>query len=260
MNIAFSAVILFVLLLPPVAFYVSFCYGRFQKGKPQWSSVEVMMACAISALIIHAIGILFVYKSVRLDLLILLLLGQFESTIEKYSNEELRKYLIDFSFYNAAQLIFAIISGRLIRWYLQHSNIHSKMEVLRIYNHWWYLFNAYKAESILLNKIQKSFDIVFIDVLINTNSGTMLYSGCLTDFVCNGETLERLYLSDSVKRDFKTMHKTEAGNLYVNKPGPSQEIKGEMLAIPAQEIVNINIRFIDLSIYANEISNALYVQ
>lgn len=257
MNIAFSAVILFVLLLPPVSFYVSFCYGRFQKGKPQWSSVEVMMACAIFALIIHAIGILFVYKSVRLDLLILLLSGQVELVVEKYPNEELRKYLIDFSFYNAAQFIVAIISGRLMRWYLQYLNIHGEMEALRIYNHWWYLFNAYKAESILLNKIQKSFDFVFIDVLVNTNSGTMLYSGCLTDFVCNGETLERLYLSDAVKRDFKTMHKTQNGDLYINKPGPAQEIKGEMLAIPAQEIVNINIRFIDLSVYFNEARGVL---
>lgn len=257
MNIAFSAIIVFILLLPPVAFYISFSYGRFQKGKPQWSSLEVMMACTIFAFIAHATGILLFYRSVRLDLVILLLSGQIEAVAEKCSNEDLREYLVDFSLYNFMQLVVAVITGRLLRMYLQRIKIHSTMEGLRIYNHWWYLFNAFKSGSLLEKKVQKAFDLVFVDVLVNTNSGTMLYSGYLTDFICSGEILERLYLSESSKRDFKTISTTAHGNTILNKPGPAQPIKGEILAIPATEIININVKFVDLTIYINAIQKSV---
>ncbi|PZR26353.1 MAG: hypothetical protein DI535_14630 [Citrobacter freundii] len=258
MNIAFSAIIVFVLLLPPVAFYISFSYGRFQKGKPQWSSLEVMMACTIFALIAHTTGILLFYQTVRLDLVILLLSGKIESVVEKCSNEDLRRYLIDFSLYNFTQLIVAVIVGRLLRRYLQRIKIHSAMEALRIYNHWWYLFNAFRSGNLLEKKIQKAFDLVFVDVLVNTNSGTMLYSGYLTDFICSGETLERLYLSESSKRDFKTVKTSTHGNAILNKPGPPQPVKGEILAIPAAEILNINVKFVDLTVYTQKIKNPVF--
>jgi len=89
MNIALSAVVIFILLLPPIAFYLSYNVGIFSKANPKIGLLEGLMLSAIISIIIHAIALLIIQKEIRFDVLAFLLGGDLKGFNEKVSNESL---------------------------------------------------------------------------------------------------------------------------------------------------------------------------
>jgi hypothetical protein len=245
MSIALNAVIIFVLLLPPFVFFISLTHGRFQKGWPRWNMLEMLMASAIFAIGAHAIALLLIDAPIRFDLLALILTGSVELVIKLYSNEEIEYYLIHFIWYCLLQLKIAFIIGKIVRWILNKYGLHTRTETFRLYNHWWYLFNGYKNDKGLYKKRDKPFDMVILDLLINTSTGAMIYSGYLSDFICSGETLDRIYLTRVLRRDFKTIQVSDKATILINVPGISKSIKSDVFSISFKDIINMNMRFVD---------------
>lgn len=244
MNFAFSAVLLFILLLPPVAFHISYSHGRYQKGGISLSLAETLMASAIFAMFAHAFAFVIIYNEVRLDIVITLLYGKTDSIVEKLSNADLERYLYQFAIYNIIQLFVAFLIGKIAKWIVIHFSLDKRIETLRLYNHWWYLFNRNRTRSIL-PKGYRIIDMVFVDVLVHNSTGMMIYSGYLTDYICKGEYLERIYLQDVVRRNF--MH--SGNNIEKSQPLENKapyHIEGHVMTIPATEIANMNVHFLKL--------------
>jgi hypothetical protein len=245
MNIALNAVVIFVLLLPPLVFFISLTHGRFQKGWPRWNMLEILMASAIFAIAAHAIAILLMDGPIKFDLLALIMTGNAELVIKNYSNQEIENYLLQFIRYCSIQLSIAFVLGKIVRWMLNKHDLHTKSETFRLYNHWWYLFNGYRNDKGFYKKRDKPFDIVVLDLLINTSTGAMIYSGVLSDFICQGETLDRVYLTSALRRDFKTIRLQDKTTILMNEPGIPKRIKGELFSVFLKDIININMPFVD---------------
>jgi hypothetical protein len=62
MNIALSAVIIFLLLLPPIAFYLAFSLGKYPKSGPKIGLLEGLLLSAVISTLLHALAILFCKK------------------------------------------------------------------------------------------------------------------------------------------------------------------------------------------------------
>lgn len=254
MNLALSAVIIFILLLPPIAFYLSLILvGRFPKAGPKIGLFEGLMLSAIIAAVLHAIVLLFIHREVRFDVLALLVGGDLKTLNEVVSNGTFKVLFQSFVFYCFGLTGLSVAAGIFCRWIVTTSGIHARSEILRLYNNWWYLFRGYRVDGNIDSPNPVEFDIVFIDVLVDTNAGTMLYSGYLLDFVCVGENLDRLYLSEVSKREFKSNKKDEKGNILINEPGDPQEIDGDTMAIPYLSIINMNLHFVTLPEGINDI-------
>jgi hypothetical protein len=58
MNIALSAVIIFLLLLPPIAFYLAFTLGKFPKSGSKIGLLEGLMLSAVISTLLHAFTLL----------------------------------------------------------------------------------------------------------------------------------------------------------------------------------------------------------
>jgi hypothetical protein len=246
MNIALSAVVIFILLLPPIAFYFSYVMGAFAKANPKLGLLEGLMLSAIVSILMHAIALLLIKKEIRFDILALLLGGDLKGFNDKVTNQGFRQMLLNFVWYNASLVGAAIILARLCRWMVQLTGWHVNSGALRIYNHWGYLLLGYMGDDRIGHRKPVEFDIIFIDALVNTTSGTMIYSGYLIDCVCFGETLDRIYLSDTVKREFKINQQNDKGNVLVNQAGEPIEIDGDTMVIPYSSIINMNFHFIEL--------------
>ncbi|MDP4131137.1 MAG: hypothetical protein Q8918_17905 [Bacteroidota bacterium] len=248
MNIALSAVIIFILLLPPIAFYFAFSsIGRFPKSGPKLGLFEGLMLSSIVAGLLHATVLFFIHDRISFDVLAVLLGGDLKTFGQVAPNETFKPLFESFIFYCAGLTVSSIILGFVCRLIVQHSGLHARSELLRLYNKWWYLFNGYKVDGFINSANPVEFDILFIDVLVNTNDGTMLYSGYLIDFVCSGEILERLYLSETIKRDFKKGEMNEKGNILVNVSGDPLEIDGDTMVVPFSTVINMNLHFITFS-------------
>lgn len=142
-------------------------------------------------------------------------------------------------------VLIAIFLGRTARLLVKNLGWHAHDELLRLYNYWWYFFNGYKVDGFANNGTPTSYDIVFINALVNTNSGTMIYSGFLIDFVCEGEKLDRIYLSETSKREFKKMTSNDKGNYLSHEAGEEFLIDGDTMMIPYTNIINLNLHFIN---------------
>lgn len=247
MNIAISAVVIFILLLSPIAFYLSYNTGAFSKANPKLGLLEGLMLSAIFSIVIHALALTIIQREVRFDILALLLGGDLKSFNEKVSNEGFRKMLLNFVWYNAFLVISAIILARICRWIVWKKEWHVNSGFLRLYNRWGYLFLGYVGDKGENNSKRLKFDIVFIDALVNTNSGTMIYSGYLIDWVYFGETLDRIYLSDAERRVFNVKSANDKGNELVSHLGEPKAIDGHIMVIPYSSIINMNLHFLELS-------------
>lgn len=246
MNIALSAVIIFLLLLPPIAFYLAFSLGKYPKSGPKIGLLEGLLLSAVISTLLHALAILFVKKEIRFDLIAVLIGGDLKSFGTITNNITFRHQFQQFVLYNAVMVLVAIFLGRTVRLLVKNLGWHAHDELLRLYNYWWYFFNGYKLDNFLNGETPAPFDIVFVDALVNTNAGTMIYSGFLIDFVCEGEKLDRIYLSKTSKREFKKMTTNDKGNYLSDETGDAVRIQGDTMMIPYNNIINLNLEFVTL--------------
>ena len=243
MNLAFSAVLIFILLLPPIAFYVSYNLGIQAKAGPRFSFLDGALASAVFSLFIHALAITVIGKEIRFDILLKLFGGELKDLENKISNGVFTSSLKQFAIYNLAIFLICVFLGRTVRYFVVRFDLHGN-ELSRLYNKWWYLFNGYYLDT--LDK-PRDYDVVFVDAVVDCHDGTMIYSGYLSDFVCNGEELDRIYLAETIRRDWKKRETDEKGTgQFVNYPGEPIVIPGELFAIPYKDIKNLNVRFISI--------------
>lgn len=238
MNVALSAVLIFILLIPPLALYLSYSFGKFPKAGPKFTLLEGLMASAVFSLLVHAIAVIFISKEIRFDILALISGGDLKSFDAKVSNAVFKSLLTGFAFYNLVLLVCSIVLGRGLRWIVVKYSLHSKYELFRLYNRWYYYFNGYKPEG-------DDFDMIIVDALVNVKEGTVIYTGFLVDFDCEGEVLNQIYLKNVIKRDFKKHMIGEDGNRQmINEPDEQKKIKGDSLCLLYENIINLNIHFV----------------
>ena len=237
MNIALSAVIIFILLIPPIALYISFSYGQFPRSGPKFSLLDGILITAIISLFVHSLAIAFIKQEIRFDIFLKLLGGEIKDVEKKITNNEFGIYIRQFAIYNFCMLVLFILFGRILRFIVLRLKLNNgQNNLLRLNNRWWYFFNGIE------NNIE-NFDLVFVDAVVDTKECTMIYSGFLIDFVCDGEKLERIYIGDVVRRKLKP---GENGNESETEPTTALQIPGDIFSISYEKIINLNLRFIIL--------------
>lgn len=111
MNIALSAVVIFILLLSPVIFYLSFTNGRFSKARPKIGLLDGLMLSAVCSIVLHALA-LCMFEEVRFDIIVLFVAGDLKAFDAVTSNAEFKMQFQSFVWYNATLIAIAMLSGR----------------------------------------------------------------------------------------------------------------------------------------------------
>ncbi len=239
MNIALSAVAISILLIPPVAFYLSLYAGNFPKPSPKFSLFEGILASAVISLLIHAIAISFLSSEIRFDILIKVLGGDLKNLENTIRNPEFKQAIKDFAVYNAVLILIMLLLGRGLRLILQFRDLHATNDLYNLYNKWWYFFNGFHADI-------EAFDLVFIDAVMDTKDGTMIYSGFLVHFETKDGLLDRIYLQDTIRRDFKR-YDSEKSTHLINEAGAPIQIPGKTFSLKYENVINLNVDFILLN-------------
>jgi hypothetical protein len=204
--------------------------------------LDGILASAIISLFVHALAVLLLQKEVRFDILMKVFSGELKDLSNRMANRDIRHCLGNFALYNFTLLVIFTMLGRLTRHFvIRYNHNLAQSELLRLNNRWWYFFNCYENG-------RRSLDVVFIDAAVETKEGTIIYTGWLRDFICEGERLDRIYLNCVVKRKLK-----------LNKDGKEETETSQSSAVPITEgkfslpydnIINLNVRFVRLEIEA----------
>jgi hypothetical protein len=267
MNVALSAVIIVLLLTPGFAFYIGLFSGKYQKPAPKFSIGESLLIAGLFSLLAHRIAFCFITDSVRFDILLRLLGVDFKENIKTGApedNEGLLQLFKNFFLYNALVNIACCLTGILVRFFLIKTGLDWKVSILRLNTKWWYTLNGYQIRN-------KEFDLIVIDAFVDTREGSFVYTGFLSDFNCDGENLDRIFLHTPMKRRVIRTDKeaaedddnnfdetqieiilenenpapvTAAPTLHALQPGMAYDLEGDILCLPYREIRNMMIRFI----------------
>ena len=78
-------------------------------------------------------------------------------------------------------------------------------------------------------------DFVWVDLMVQVNEGTIIYTGVLNDYVLSKENgLDRIYLSEVVRRYLGDDH---------NKKRLEYEMPGNFMVFPFDKVLNMNLTY-----------------
>lgn len=248
MSLAFSAVLIFLIFAPGAILRRSYLSGRFSKKFIYSTPVDELVWAIVPGALLHLAMIygLHTFTAYRIDFTTLgfLLVGARDDAHVARAFAALNRDLWLITRYNLFLWFVAALLGhgfRLLVWLL---HLDKRFETLRFNNEWYYLLTGelIKGRHSILRLEADRIDYVWIDVLVETHAGSILYSGILVDFYLSRTGgLESLYLTQTARRRLASAQEAPSP-----KPQKYYEIPGDLFVIKYAQVANLNITYVTL--------------
>jgi len=238
-------VVLILIIFPGLIYRRLYFYGEFSKEfKSRYNFVSII-AIAIIPGIINLVSVFFFYDFFfnEIDL------GETIDKLKDLNSENFRykesedtpikelmntKALPFVGFLYLTSFLIGSVSGRLIRI----SKIDTKFKLLRFKNYWFYLFNGQHTSFKKMRHLRirnKKHIFTKVDILIDSNSKTHLYSGIIVDYELHEnecDTLSKVMLQNAERYSIRDGEKVPV------------EIQGNLLVVDCSSMKNINLTYI----------------
>lgn len=238
-------VVLILVLFPGLIYRRLYFYGEFSKEFNDGQNIVSVLAKSVVPGFVISILSLFLYSYFFLKLDIAVIIDKFKEInnpdikLTKLHDNSFNDLLIDkvspfVGFQYMIALILGSLSGRLIRI----TRLDTKFKILRYKNYWFYIFNGqYRGFKKLEHLGQKNKKHLFTkaDILIDTNSNTLLYSGIVVDYELvesNCCELSKVFLQNAERYSIRNNQKVRV------------EIPGTLLVVDCSTMKNINLTYI----------------
>ncbi len=243
MNIALSTVILFILLIPGLLFRRFYYTEEFSKEYFKQSFFGTFISAFIPSLIFH--GIWFYLAGWLGSPINLAIIGELVSgagSEQAYQNvtDNANKIF----FYNVSVAVTAGFMGFVCKSSVRRLKLDRKYKLFRYQNSWHYIlkgefFDFPRASFELQNNNHDAIELTYLDALIDTSEGLILYEGILVDYE----------LSAANGLDYVTLKVAKRKFIDTGKPHAlqSNEIKGHIIILPFSQIKNINVSFYSIT-------------
>lgn len=245
MNLALSTFILFLVLLPGIFFRRFYYTQEFSTEYFKQTFLEIFLSGFIPSLIIHAI---WYFLAGRFGYFVDLEL--FGSLLTNNPNPEVFKNLNDFALpillYHLSMWIGSALTGKLLKQTVRYFGLDRRMSLLRFQNSWHYIFTGEFIEFPTSNKSLtkdrvEDIELIYIDALVQTQEGSVLYEGILVDYELSKEGgLESISL-DQVQRRFLRDDRRKSF-----KAPKHYQIPGDLFLLKYSEIKNLNFSYYTL--------------
>lgn len=242
MNIALSALIISILLLPGTIVLTSYYTSLREKSSSylNLSFSELLLKGLIISFVIHCCAIcvlrMFNYE-INFQLLYDVIIANNKVSL---SSTKFTDYVLDFCFYILTLLALFFVLTKLFKRIALNNNWDIEYNFLRATNYWFLVFSGRYLDKRLKGKRNET-DLVYVDILATKD---IIYSGFLFDFNYSPEKGELQYL----------VLKSAAKRTYIKKDGEEHKlelaepnfISGDAFLIPSKDIVNINLYYVNL--------------
>ena len=238
-------VVLLLVLFPGLIYRRLYFYGEFSKEFNDGQNIVSLLAkSVVPGLVISILSfILYSYFFIKLD--IAEVIDKFkdinnpdirltESKNTSFNDVILDKVCPFVGFQYLLAIILGTLSGRIIRI----TRLDTKFKILRYKNYWFYIFNGqYGGFKKLKHLEQKNKKHLFTkaDILIDSNSKTLLYSGIIVDYELNENNcceLSKVFLQNAERYSMKNNQRVRV------------EIPGTLLVVDCSAMKNINLTYI----------------
>lgn len=233
-SLAFSALVLLIILLPGSIFIKSFFRSSKTKQNSRHFPFETLLVQGLlfSTAIHTTAACLFYLFGFDVDYQVFqnILLGD----ALLLNNATLRSYFIQFCSYSLLVCIFSFLTGKGFRFIVHRFKIHYKWSSLHTSNYWFEIFTGEFLERHRVPGYQLDSHILVIDILTNDK---VIYSGYLQEYYYSPykDELESIVLKWAKKKEFKE----DGCSAY-------REISGDVFVVPYAIIKNINVYYLNL--------------
>ncbi|MCG8813980.1 hypothetical protein G1K66_12015 [Tenacibaculum finnmarkense] len=242
MNIAVSSIVIFLLLLPGIVFRRFYFTEEFSKQYFKQNFFELFVSSIIPSVFIHfflSFGSAIIGNHIDLEILgqLLTYRGYPEEAFKNIQNN-----INKIATYYIISLIIGIICGYFSKKIIRNFNFDSRKKIFRFKNSWHYIFSGefFNFPRASFDLIEDSFDIIdfiYIDALVESSEGTIIYDGILVDYeLSNNGGLDNITLKNVQRR----MMKDDAEKKYY-------EIPGHIMVIPFETVINLNFSYYKLT-------------
>lgn len=273
MNLALSALIILLLLLPAFAFKVGISvYSGIRKPRPsttpdlrhQLTSRNVSKALAklnftetiflfsLVPVSLHLISLLIIcgWTSLPFDLLLNIFSGK-DNVLLPNQNPLFQYQLKWFLGYTIIEVIIGCLLGILLSWLLMRRTwmLHALMGN----NIWYKIFTGLTLPEANRARIHS----ILVEALVLTKETTVIYSGLLKNYevVSDSDQLSYLTFQSPSRRDLRAAQiinknpnfTTESISGYDQDYGPLINIPGNNLTIQGKDILNVNVTYLELT-------------
>ena len=262
MDIAFSTIIIIILVIPGITFRRFYLTEPFSiKYIHRKLSDELIWAIVPSSLL-HSIAIIVIESFTNFYFDFILLLKLITCELSKNELISIHENIGNILFYNISLWVISGLAGYYLKNLVRRNDWDLIYPILRFPNKWHYYFSG-EYEAISAYEQQKSSpsssnkkihknqlpDFIFIDALVNIeNRGDAIYMGLLYDYELGPDgSLSHIILQFTERRyiqdDF--MDNDDLNNPSNNK-NPYYKIPGKYVLIPFERIKNLNFRYYNL--------------
>lgn len=241
MNIAFTSVLIFILLAPGFIFRLAYSSTKLSVRDPNKNILNDLAWSIIPALTIHIIIIALVEWLTKyyidFELLGNLILGVTDDHQVDVSFRSLRDYLYPIFFYNIIVFTIAFLSGYYLNKLIRKLKLDRIYRYFRFSNKWHYIFTG---ECLDFPDVPDDYEEItdkIINVLCKVNGKSILYTGeYFNYYIDSSGDLEAIHLKYPIRRSLDDDGKPSNESYY--------EIKSRFLVIPNSDIININFQYI----------------
>lgn len=239
MNVAFTSILIFILLAPGFLSRIAYNSSKLSVKNPNKNILNELTWSIIPSLTIHIVAMTLVeYLSsyfVDFNQLGNLILGVNEQTTIEQSFNQLREFLYPIFFYNFSVFSFSFLIGFGTRKLIRKYGLDKTLRYLRFSNKWHYIFSG---ECLDFPDVPDDFREItdkIINVLCKVNGESVLYTGEYFNYYIDKDgNLEAVHLKYPIRR-YLANDKIEKKDYY--------KIESRYLVIPDSDIININFRY-----------------
>ena len=257
MNIALATLTLLIILYPGFLFRRFYYTGEFSKEYFKQSITDLIFSSIPPGFLLHFAGYHLLIKNrseIDISTLGTLLSGTSDSIAVTRAFKSVYQHTSSIIAYFLVISLLAMLVGYLTRLFVRNLKLDRHIRLFRFQNEWHYIFSG---EIIDFPKVwgeSTEIDCTYIDALVSTSEGTVIYSGLLSEYVLSREGgIDRIYLTNTKRRFFK--------DDQVNATNPSAEganvsddderyyyMPGEFFVIPYTQIINMNVTYYSVTV------------
>ncbi len=243
MNLALGFIVLFLIALPGIVFRVTYLSSPYSRRKINTTAIDEIFSSLIPAFAVHSVCLLLLiycgHRKIQFNFLFTLLTGNNSRSLDI---DAINNFLPGFVTYLVVNVIINFFIAWIARLIVIKYRLDKLFPILRIYNHWY---------NILKPNAQVS---VWLDLLVSTQDGDMLYRGFLDEFYLDQGNIEELHLTRVRRRKLSlegVYAAAESGQDFSERESSTFDsryyfIEGEQFVIKYAEVKNINITYYSL--------------
>ncbi len=246
MNVALSTLILFLFLIPGFLFRRFYYTGEFSKQYFKQNFTDLIFPTLIPSLLFHAVGIYLINHGplannyiLNVEVISGLISGVANYDQVNHSLHNIYTYsdaILGYFFYIS---LLSGATGFLVRVLVRNLKLDRKLKIFRFQNEWHYIFSGEILDFPRVPGKAEDLDFTYVDALVKSDEGTIIYSGLLTEYVLSKEGgIDRLYLTDVKRRYLRNDEK--------EKPGEESKyyyMPGQFFVLPFQHVINLHITY-----------------